>query len=255
MEKGRRVIEKIAKRQELLKAGIVTTRIQQWSRCTLFWQSKAKVQGESSSRVASLRQQAGRAQSKSRRERQVVRHLMSETFLFFFVRNLLSETFLFFSMMNLLSETQSHGCSSFFYPSSSASVALLGTWITVTCSTPWDGYVPRDKSRQKTAAQPLSSGLSLCRCPWPCPSVSLRQRISQPLPRTCPPVFSRQRISQPLTWTCLDLFICVPQQTWRQWCKRMISYWRVTNHQTRLTWLLFPLPSPDSWTAKCMFDT
>ena len=46
--------------------------------------------GESSSRVASLRQQAGRAQNKSRRERQVVRLLMSETFLFF-MRNLLSE--------------------------------------------------------------------------------------------------------------------------------------------------------------------
>ena len=40
--------------------------------------------GESSSRVASLRQQAGRAQNKSRRERQVVRLLMSETFFFFF---------------------------------------------------------------------------------------------------------------------------------------------------------------------------
>jgi len=39
---------------------------------------------KSSSRVAGLRQQAGRAQSKSRRERQVMRLLMSETFLFFF---------------------------------------------------------------------------------------------------------------------------------------------------------------------------
>ena len=37
--------------------------------------------GGSSSRVASLRQQAGRVQSKSRRERQVLRLLMSETFL------------------------------------------------------------------------------------------------------------------------------------------------------------------------------
>ena len=35
--------------------------------------------GESSSRGAILRQQAGRAQSKSRRERQVVRNLLSET--------------------------------------------------------------------------------------------------------------------------------------------------------------------------------
>lgn len=38
--------------------------------------------GESSSREASLRQQAGRAQSKSRRERQVMRLLMSETLFF-----------------------------------------------------------------------------------------------------------------------------------------------------------------------------
>ena len=46
--------------------------------------------GQSSSRVAGLRQKAGRAQSKSRRERQFVRLLISETF-FFFVRNALSE--------------------------------------------------------------------------------------------------------------------------------------------------------------------
>ena len=65
--------------------------------------------GESSSREASLRQQAGRAQSKSRRERQVMRLLMSETFFLFFsiqvsqvVRNLLSENPFF--MRNLLSE-------------------------------------------------------------------------------------------------------------------------------------------------------
>jgi len=37
---------------------------------------------KSSSRVAGLRQQAGRAQSKSRRERQVMRLLMSETLFF-----------------------------------------------------------------------------------------------------------------------------------------------------------------------------
>ena len=46
--------------------------------------------GGSSSRVAGLRQQAGRMQSKSRRERQVMRLLRSEIF-FFFVINLLSE--------------------------------------------------------------------------------------------------------------------------------------------------------------------
>ena len=43
------------------------------------------LEGESSSRVAGLRQQAGRAQGKSRRERQVMRLLMSETFFLFFV--------------------------------------------------------------------------------------------------------------------------------------------------------------------------
>ena len=42
------------------------------------------LRGESSSREASLRQQAGRVQSKSRRERQVVRLLKSETFFLFF---------------------------------------------------------------------------------------------------------------------------------------------------------------------------
>jgi len=41
------------------------------------------LRGESSSREASLRQQAGRVQSKSRRERQGMRFLMSKTFLFF----------------------------------------------------------------------------------------------------------------------------------------------------------------------------
>lgn len=119
------------------KAGIVTTRIQQRSRCSPFLWSKVKAQGESSSSVAglrqhagtrkkrqgksrrkgqvsgcrpkresacmdqlmrlvvsdtflgesssreaSLRQQAGRTQSKSRRERQVMRLLMSETLFF-----------------------------------------------------------------------------------------------------------------------------------------------------------------------------
>ena len=44
----------------------------------------AKTQGKSSSRVAGLSQQAGRVQSKSRRERQVVRLLKSETFFLFF---------------------------------------------------------------------------------------------------------------------------------------------------------------------------
>ena len=34
----------------------------------------------------------------------------------------------------------------------------------------------------------------------------------------------RQRISQSLVRTCLNLFICVPQQASREWCKRVTSY-------------------------------
>ena len=60
MGKGRRATEKTGKRQELHKAGIVTTRIQQRSRCTPFRWSEAKVQGESSSKAArSCRYQVG----------------------------------------------------------------------------------------------------------------------------------------------------------------------------------------------------
>ena len=65
---------------------------------------------ESSSRGAILRQQAGRAQSKSRRERQVMR--------------------------NLLSETSLHGCWTLFYPPSSLPmlhlwVTFLGIWVSI----------------------------------------------------------------------------------------------------------------------------
>ena len=59
MGKRRRAVEKIGKRQELRKAGIVTTRIQQQSRCMMFRQSGAKAQGESSSSMAGLGQQEG----------------------------------------------------------------------------------------------------------------------------------------------------------------------------------------------------
>ena len=59
MGKRRRAVEKIGKRQELRKAGIVITRIQQWSRCTMFRQSRPKAQGKISSSVAGLRQQEG----------------------------------------------------------------------------------------------------------------------------------------------------------------------------------------------------
>ena len=72
------------------------------------------LRGESSSREAGLRQQAGRAQSKSRRERQVMRLLMSETFFLFFFSIQVSSheesvvrTPLFMSMRDLLSDTSS----------------------------------------------------------------------------------------------------------------------------------------------------
>ena len=70
---GRRVIEKIGKKQELPEAGIVATRIQQWSNCMPFQRSEAKVQGESSSTVAGLGQQAGsrkKSRSQSGRKQQ-----------------------------------------------------------------------------------------------------------------------------------------------------------------------------------------
>ena len=76
MGKRRQTIEKIGKRQELCKAEIVTTGIQQQSHCTPFLRSEAKVQGESSSSMAGLRQQEGAGtkkewQGKSRRKQQV----------------------------------------------------------------------------------------------------------------------------------------------------------------------------------------
>ena len=45
MGKGRRVIEKMGKKQELRKVGIVTTRIQQQSCCMTFRWSGEKAQG------------------------------------------------------------------------------------------------------------------------------------------------------------------------------------------------------------------
>ena len=57
--KGKWVIEKTGKRQELHKAGIVTTRIQQQSRCMTFQWSEAKVQAESSSNMADIGHQEG----------------------------------------------------------------------------------------------------------------------------------------------------------------------------------------------------
>ena len=111
MRKRRRAIEKIGKKQELHKAGIVTTKIQQRSHCTLFRWSEAKMQGESSSSVASLRQQAGtrkKWQGKSRRRQQVSSSRPGETpsaYQHSIVRNLMADAFLFFFMRNLLSET------------------------------------------------------------------------------------------------------------------------------------------------------
>ena len=61
------------KKQESREMGIVTTRIQQQSCCTLFQRSEGKAQGESSSSMADLGQQAGsrkKPQGKSGRKQQ-----------------------------------------------------------------------------------------------------------------------------------------------------------------------------------------
>ena len=74
MGKCRQAIRKIGKKQELHKAGIVITRIQQCSYCMLFRWSDAKEQGKRSSSMAGLGQQAGtrkKQQGKSRRRQQV----------------------------------------------------------------------------------------------------------------------------------------------------------------------------------------
>jgi len=57
MGKERQAIEKIGKKQELCKTGIVTTRVQQRSRCMMFQRSRTKAQRESSSSMAGLGQQ------------------------------------------------------------------------------------------------------------------------------------------------------------------------------------------------------
>ena len=63
---GKASDRKDRKKQELRKAGIVTTRIQQRSHCTPFRRSEAKVQGESSSKAArSCRYQVGPGRSRS----------------------------------------------------------------------------------------------------------------------------------------------------------------------------------------------
>ena len=94
---------------------------------------------ESSSRGAILRQQAGRAQSKSRRERQVVRLLMSETFLFFsmqvsgheksVVRNsFLHEGYVELGLVRTLTSWLFVPLLSSFFP---AYLTSLGAWVRV----------------------------------------------------------------------------------------------------------------------------
>ena len=79
---------------------------------------------KSSSREASLRQQAGRAQSKSRRERQFVRLLMSETFLFFSMQVSGREE----SLVRNLTSWLLYPLLSSFFP---AYVTFLGAWVRV----------------------------------------------------------------------------------------------------------------------------
>ena len=127
MEKGRRAIEKIGKKQELRKAGIVTTRIQQQSRCTTFRWSKAegqeqrgqswatrgcryRVGPERSCRVSlggsSMSQVAG--PEKSIRMQSVVRDLMADI--------LSPSACRPFLVRDLMADTYPHGCWILYYP-------------------------------------------------------------------------------------------------------------------------------------------
>ena len=96
---------------------------------------------ESSSRGAILRQQAGRAQSKSRRERPVVKNLLSEN-----PPSWLLELLLF----------------SFF----------LGTWVTIMWAPPGMAVSLEISPHKRLFYGHLDATyLPLSRCPWPCPSV------------------------------------------------------------------------------------
>ena len=117
MGKGRQAVEKIGKKQELRKARIVTTRIQQQSSCTPFQRSEAKAQGRAaaaawpalgskqvprrSGRVSpggsSRSQVAGPGESLSACRHKLLRLLISDTCSssacrHHIMRNLLSET-------------------------------------------------------------------------------------------------------------------------------------------------------------------
>ena len=70
--KGRRAIEKRGKKQELREAGIVTTRIQQRSRCTTFRWSEVEAAGEE------REQQRGRPWAASRWQKEVAEPIQEE---------------------------------------------------------------------------------------------------------------------------------------------------------------------------------
>ena len=155
-------------------------------------QERSKSTGEISSRVAGLRQQTGTATANP-----------GET-----GRSQVAEPGVSVSRQVSCHEESDVKltCRSLFYPSSSDSLAFLGTLVKVTCRHSWAlryGYLPPDEPTQKTASQPLSCYFSLV-----APGLQI----------------FRQKISPTLTGTCLDVSICVPQQTLRQRCKKESSF-------------------------------
>ena len=115
------------KKQELRKAGIVTTRIWQQSRCTTFWRSEAKGQ-EQQGRSCATRgcryrvgpgrsrrvSQGGSSRSqvagpgKSVSIQSIVRDLMADTLSLSACRP--------FMVRDLMADTYPHGCWTLFYP-------------------------------------------------------------------------------------------------------------------------------------------
>ena len=123
-------------------------------------------------RPAILRQQAGRAQSKSRRERQVMRLLMSETFLFFSMQVSGREE----SLVRNLTSWLLYPLLSSFFP---AYVTFLGAWVIVMCAPP-ETAVSLEISPHKTLFPGHLADTYLSVSCYPS-----RQRISQSLVRTC----------------------------------------------------------------------
>ena len=150
MEKGKWVIEKVGKKQELCREGIVTTMIQQHPIARCSNGPKQKRRGRVAAVWPALGSKQVQRQGKSRRKRQVSGS---------WPRRVCQHAGI--TLWNIWCQTSILMVVGLFFYPSSANVAFLGTWVRVMCSTPWDGYLLRDKPTQKTASQPLSCGLSL----------------------------------------------------------------------------------------------